>query len=176
MRTTVRPSRVHLPKRIRLGEILATFDDIKESLAVVASLADRVGSLPGISCLESSSHGNSPLRHYYLDSAFLQDVPASEYVLFATLHPDGRLLLRVPRPELEEVLRSGWGELRGDRIHTFAPRDIGDLTVLWRVVLMAYFDVVERGDTVAWSAMRPRFPADGLNETRSRVIAPGTFF
>lgn len=176
MKIRIRPSRVHLPKRSRPSALLATFDEVKSNLGLVASIADRVGSLPGIRCQEVSSSGEAALRRYFLDSAFLREPIAAESVQFAVLHPDGRLVLRVPRPELEEILVSGWGELYGERVRTFAPRDVGDLTVLWRIILMAYFDVVERRDSGAWQAIRPRSQNLRAAETGSRRIAPGDFF
>ena len=165
-------SRVHLPKRVRPSAMVSYGGDAEHDRGLIESLANRVSSLPGMECRVASPGNGGDVRRYYLDSAFMLDPAGEPSVRFATLCSAGRLSLRVPQVALDEILRSGWGEVRGGRIHTFAARDASDLTVLWRIVLMAYFHIARRRESRAWLETRP----DRSHEIDATGVAPGAFF
>jgi len=169
-------SRVHLPKRCLSHTRVNVGSDTDSIFALVDALANRIGSLPGVECRVVTAGDAEGLRHYYLDKAFTLDPATDDAVFFAALDSEGRVSLSISREETEEITRTGWGELKGGRIRTSQPRDTGDLTVLWRIILMAYFDIAARREFRAWrdTRYRPRHP--GPAESRSAVIAPGAFF
>ncbi len=168
-----RGSQVYLPRRSIRGAREAGGEQINHEVALSQALAERIGSLPGISCEPAADFGWAALRRYFLDAEFTlghdTDIP------FGTLDTAGRISLRVGRADRDEIVRAGWAEVDGERIVTFPPRDAMDVTVLWRIVLMAYFHAAERRDPNAWQQIRPRPNPDFQNGASSRVTR-GAFF
>jgi hypothetical protein len=166
-------SRVHLPRRspaaVPAGETNTHPD-------VVEAMADRLGSLPGIGICAVAAANSPPLISYYLDNAFTLGQPIDAPVLFATLDSMGRVSLNASPENFSEIVRKGWGEIDGDRIVTVPPRDAIDMTILWRIILMAYFLIAERREKDVWreNQLHTRFYGNG--QAGSTEFAPGAYF
>lgn len=168
-----RASRVYLPRRSVAGNFGNRLTDMQNDTALVRIIVERISSLPGIVAEPDPDRGGSGIRRYYLESAFAND--AETHLPFAALDAVGRLSMHVSDADRDEIVRAGWAEIDGDRIRTFAARDVMDVTVLWRIVLMAYFHLAERRDPNAWREVRPRAQLSFAGQG-STGLAPGAFF
>jgi len=174
-----RPPRVHLPRRSDARVVADPAVDTEACSPLVRTMADRIESLPGIRRGPGAAADLGVSPSYYLDGAFTVQQPEDEPLLFALLDAAGRVSLDVSPENHFEILRSGWGETAGDRIVTLAPRDLMDLSVLWRIILMAYFDIAGRRNLHVWreSRLGSRLPKTGeTSETGAAGLAPGAFF
>jgi hypothetical protein len=173
----VKFSRFHLPRRTDAPVAPGHLDGIDTHPALVQALADRIGSLPGISCYPVAAVNISRSLRFYMDSEFTLETSADAPVLFADLDPAGRVSLGVSPDHEAEIIRSGWGKPEGSRISTLPPRDTADVTILWRITLMSYFELASRNNFDVWREFRtaartiPSGPATG-----SPGLVPGAFF
>ena len=173
----IRFSRVHLPRRTDAPVASVDLGEIDTHPALVQALADRIGSLPGISCFTDAADKLSTSLHFYMDSAFTSEMSADAPVLFADLDPAGRVSLVVSPEHAAEIARSGWGKADDSRIVTWPPRDASDLTILWRITLMSYFDMTRRDNFDVWREFRTAtriFPTGSA--TGSTELVPGAFY
>ena len=166
-------SRIHLPRRSR-ATVAAGETDTHPAL--VQAMADRLSSLPGISICSVAAANSPPLISCYLDNAFTLMQTVDAPVLFATLDSVGRVSLNASSENLSEIIRKGWGEVDGDRIVTLPPRDAIDLTILWRIILMAYFLIAERREKNVWRENQHHARLYGNGEARFAGIAPTAYF
>ncbi|MDH3429459.1 MAG: hypothetical protein OEQ14_05530 [Gammaproteobacteria bacterium] len=171
-----RPPRVHLPRRSYARVVTDPAGDTETGSPLVRTMADRIESLPGIRCAPGAEADLGVSPSYYLDGAFALQPPEDEPILFAVLDAAGRVSLDVSPENHFEILRSGWGETAGDRIVTLAPRDLMDLSVLWRIILMAYFDIAGRRNLHVWRESRLGSRLPKIGETGAAGLAPGAFF
>lgn len=177
MHKPIRFSRVHLPRRTDAPVASVDLGETDTHPALVQALADRIGSLPGISCYPVAADSVSTALHFYIDSAFTCEMSADAPVLFADLDPAGRVSLTVSPQHETEITRSGWAEAQECRVSTFPPRDTADLNIIWRITLMAYFDLVRRDNFDVWREFRTathNIPSDVA--TGQTGLVPGAFF
>jgi hypothetical protein len=177
MSRSITTSCVRLPRRGAVGTVARRATIPLDADLLRQALADLIASLPGVSCRGTLPKNAAVVEAFFLDSAFTLHSTMADSVLFGTLDWNGRVSLNVRGRERDEIVRTGWGEIRGDRLRTFPPRDFGDLTALWRIILIAYFELAERRDSSAWYESRrqpecqPRYLGSG--ETGRGVAAPG---
>ena len=176
MKHRLRYSTLRLPRRSVSNARLTTLDEVERKPALVKALTDRISSLPGM-VRRDEIPGDSLRVDFHITNEYLRDSTVTDSRPLAAVYLDGRMILRLPQTELEQVLGSGWGEMHGDRICTFAPRDTGDLTILRRIFLTAYFDLVERRSSSVWrirpQRSRSRLPGDSA---LSSNMTPSAFF
>lgn len=173
----IRFSRVHLPRRTDAPVASGNLGEIDTRPTLVQALAERISGLPGISCYPVAADSLSNSLHFYLDGEFGQEPSADAPVLFADLDPAGRVSLEVSPEHKVEIVRSGWGETEDFRIITFPPRDAADLTIVWRITLMSYFNMASRDNVDVWREFRTatrKIPS--ATATGSSGLVPGAFF
>jgi hypothetical protein len=143
----------------------------------VRAMADRISRLPGISSLSLAADSALASRRYYVESASAREASADGLCLFAVIDPAGRVSLDVSPAIQDEILRGGWGEMKGGHIVTFAPRDHIEVTVLWRVILMAYFDLREpHKDCLVSFSRGPAVSPVGARAATEFGITRGAFY
>lgn len=169
-------SRVHLPRRSVVSVIKGLEHDEGAYANLVEALADRIRSLPGVECHVASYGKARGSRRYYLQNEYALDPTGDQLILFATLDAEARITLNSSRTAIDEAMRTGWGDLNAGCLRTFPPRDHGDVTIIWRIVLMAYFDIAERRDFRAWRDTRHKSIHAIPVEDGSSVVTPGAFF
>jgi hypothetical protein len=169
-------SRVHLPSRKPALVVTGASGETDTPPALIQAMAARISSLPGMSSCSVGTDNAEPLRSYYLDSAFVRDQNADAPCFFASLDSAGRVSLIASIRNQAEILRSGWGALNNDQIVIVPPRDSIDLGIIWRIIMMAYFDLATQKHSNAWSEFRrAAAPTDMATAGRSELVS-GEFF
>ena len=108
--------------------------------AVILNLADRISTLAGLARVEPATHGASTLCIFELRGTGNRESADDAKTPFATVDLAGRITLDVSDNLHNEILRSNWGYEENGRITTHAPRDEVEASIIWRILLMAYFD------------------------------------
>jgi len=111
--------------------------------AVILNLADRISTLAGLARVEPATHGASTLCIFEFRGTGNCESATDAKMPFATVDLAGRITLDASDNLHNEILRSNWGYAENGRITTHAPRDEVEASIIWRILLMAYFDAHE---------------------------------
>ena len=164
--------RVLLPKR---GSLLDVAEEATSHSEWVVSMAERIGSLPGLSCAPASDETPDSVRRFVFDNPGAHQLSGCTPNLFLVLDAAGRMTFDARPAIRKEILRSGWGEGHADGVTTFAPRDEIEVAVLWRILLMAYFDARDSQAGRSDRAMRRQNRVRAVDGARS-ILTSGTFY
>lgn len=130
-------SRFSVP--VRTHELQARDNSIHARLA----LADRIADLPRIQAVDHEPAGGwrnvEVLLMPLVSSARKRRPPA----LLCHIGADGIVLYGLSNSERAQVLSHGWGQLFGDNMLLFLPRDDQELETVWRILRRAYESLVD---------------------------------
>lgn len=129
-------SHVMLPRR-RVSQNVSGDPIIRP--AWVRDMVEKISDLPGVVCTSGSGLSPGMPQRFVLIEEDAGYPVAGQPCLLLDIDPAGRMTLDPPPRLRREILRSGWGECRGQQIRTFSPGDAVEAAVIWRIVLMLYF-------------------------------------
>lgn len=104
----------------------------------ICGLVERIQALPGVYSEAMTISHSDTATACYIDGEYVVRTLREDPYLLCKIDGHGIEQVKLAQSDADEVIRKGWGMPFGESLCIYPPRDVIEMEIAWRVILLAY--------------------------------------